>query len=748
MIDNKKALRSILVAGASVAAITATPSAFAQEGALDTIIVSTQKREENQQEVPVSVETLPGERLSEILAGGADVLALSGRVPGLYAESSNGRLAPRFYIRGLGNVDFDLAASQPVSLVVDDVVLENVLLKSSPLFDIEQVEVSRGPQGTLFGRNTPAGVIKFVTRKPGDELEANASVSYGTYDTVNAEFGVGMPLIPDILSVRVSGLYQSRSDWIDNAATGEDDVFGDYEELAGRFQLLFTPTEDLSVLANFHGRNHDGTAAIFRANILEQGTGDLTSNFDRDTVFFDGSTDNAQEADGWGFSGKVDYDFGDFVLTSITSYEDATSSSIGDVDGGIIDGTSFFDPMMPPAPPFTVGTIRFPSETRDSLDLEQFTQEVRLASDTGGPLKWQVGFFYFDTEFDVTTEGPGFPPFTVVRHKNDSWAFFGQASYDLTDDLTVTGGVRYTEDNRTLEAPTPPPFVTVNPTRVSDEDVSWDVSALYKLNDSMNVYARVARGFRGPTIQGRDISFAAFSGAVDPQTIANSETIMSYEAGFKSQWFDNRARLNATAFYYEVDDQQFSIIGGLTNSNQVINADQGRAFGFEVDAEALVTDNLFVSLGFGYADTEIQDEDLVTAVCGSGLCTPLDPINGLGQASIDGNPFPNAPKYTLNAFVEYTYPFEDKGEFFVNTDWYVTGDTNIFLYEAAEFSHNGQFEGAARAGFRDASGRYEFALFARNITDEVNIVGAIDFNNLTGFVNEPRIFGAQLNFKY
>lgn len=751
MINNKLSLRAVLGAGASAIALTAAPQALAQNNdtVLDTITVTAQKREENQQEVPISVETLSAERLSAIQASGDDILALAARVPSLYAESSNGRLAPRFYMRGLGNVDFDVAASQPVSIVIDDVVQENVVLKSSPLFDIEQVEVLRGPQGTLFGRNTPAGVVRFATRKPTNEFDAIGQISYGTYNTVNAQAGVGGPLIKDVLSIRLSGLYQYRDDWVDNGFTGEDNVLGGYEELAGRVQLLYTPTEALSVLLNIHGRHYDGTSALFRANVFDKGGNELNGNFDRDTVFFDGGDNNPQDAEGFGGSAKIDWDLGGVTLTSITAFEDASSRSRGDIDGG--SGASFL-----PGGSFP-GFIPFPSDTTDAIDdLDQFTQEIRLASNGGGVFNWQLGFYYFDTEFDVSTVGVGGPSLTTLRHSNDSWALFGQGSYDLTDRLNITAGVRYTEDNRDFVGLQVPANVIVNPTSVSDEDFSWDVSALYNLRDGINLYARVARGFRGPTIQGRDVAFAEFAPftVTDPQTVATSETILSYEAGFKSEFLGNRARLNATAYYYTVDDQQFSIIGGGGNVNQVINADEGVGWGFEVDAEALLTDRLYVAAGFSYNNTEIKDDDLATVPCGAnpGLsvppnCTVLDPINSIGEAVIDGNPFPNAPELTFNAFAEYTMPYGESGEFFVNTDWAVQGKTNLFLYESVEFQTNGNFEGGVRIGYRDNDGRYEGAFFARNITDEENVKGGIDFNNLTGFVNEPRIVGFQLTVR-
>jgi outer membrane receptor protein involved in Fe transport len=744
---------SALLCGASAAAIAgAVAPAAAQsdeDPGLQEITVTAQRRVENQQDVPLSVATLSDERLQQIKSSGDDILALAATVPSLYAESSNGRLAPRFYIRGLGNVDFDVAASQPVSIIMDEVVLENVVLKSSPIFDIEQVEVLRGPQGTLFGRNTPAGIVKFTTKKPTQEFDAFASVSYGTYNTVNAEAAIGGPLIKDVLSVRLSGLLQRRSDWVDNDFLLQKDALGGYREFAGRAQLLFTPTENFSALINFHGRDNEGTSALFRANILEKGTGNLVfPNYNRDTVYFDGGAGNPQQANGWGLNGKLDYDFGGVTLTSITAFETASSSSRGDIDGGFVGPQSFFNPALPPAPPFTPSRIRFPSDTQDSVDdLDQFTQEIRLASDGSGRFNWQIGGYYFTSDLTVSTVGPGFPPLTTLKHDNDSWAVFGQGSYDLTDQWRLTAGLRYTEDDRDFRALVLPPGVTVTPSSANADDLSWDVSLLYKASDAVNLYARVARGFRGPTIQGRDVAFAAFSGAVNPQTIAKEETILSYEAGFKSQFLDDRARLNFTAYYYTVDDQQFSIIGGAGNVNQVINADKGVGWGFEADAQFLISENFFVSGGFSYNNTEIQDAALATAPCGSGLCTVLDPLNGFGQARIDGNPFPNAPELTFNIFAEYKFPLGEKGELFVNTDWDVQGKTNLFLYESAEFRTSGNFEGGVRAGYRSADGRLEGAFFARNVTDESNVAGGIDFNNLTAFVNEPRIVGFQLTLR-
>jgi iron complex outermembrane receptor protein len=297
------------------------------------IIVVAQRRAENIQNVPISVSAVSADRVTEILAGGGDALALAGRIPGLNVESSNGGVAPRFYIRGLGNTDFDLAASQPVSVIMDDVVMENVSLKSFPLFDVAQVEVSRGPQGTLFGRNTPAGIVQIITRRPSDEFEAMGSASYGTFGTSELQAAIG-GAIGAGLSGRVSILAQHRDDWVSNGFTGQSDALGGYDELAGRVQLMFMPSDNFSALLNVHGRSNEGTSTLFRANIFTTGSNELNGNFDRDTVWYDLGRGNPQEYDSYGAALTLTWDLGGATLTSISAYENSSGRSLGDIDGG------------------------------------------------------------------------------------------------------------------------------------------------------------------------------------------------------------------------------------------------------------------------------------------------------------------------------------------------------------------------------------------------------------------------------
>jgi len=770
--NNKRSSLNLALKGAAaitLAGLLAAPTMAQMEGVLEEIVVTAQKREQALQDVPISVATIQGENLHALFSGSEDVLALSGRVPGLYAESSNGRAAPRFYLRGLGNIDFDLGASQPVSFIMDDVVLENTVLKSFPIFDVQNIEVIRGPQGTLFGRNTTAGIIKVNTRRPADETSGYARVSWAENNTINVDGAVGGSL-GSTFAGRASVLYRTRDNWITNGQTGLESL-GDYEDVAVRLQGLWEPTDRFSALLSVQTRSLEGTSSIFRANVFTTGSNDLNQNYTRDTVWYDGGDNNPQGYDSTGVTLNLTWDFDDTSLSSITSFQDADGSSRGDIDGGVVnifstptppDGLTWADTnVLCPFPCLPArtwpGEILIPSVTEDGAETDQFTQEFRLASANDGPFNWQIGLFYFDSMLKVETEN--FASFddnfnlvqnNIVQYDNTAWAVFGQGSYDVTDRLTLAAGVRYTDDEKgftvlqqaylwqNLGIPVPEDIL------VDDSQSSWELSANYALTDNSSLYGRVANGFRAQTIQGRDVAFGESPSVADP------ETITSYEAGYKADLANNRVRLNIGVFSYTVDDMQLSIIGGASNTNQVVNADKGEAVGFEVDAQFLITDNLLVSGGIAFNDTEINDPNLFTAPCGSGLCTVLDPVNpdNTSQVSVDGNPFPRAPETTANLEIRYGRPIGADSELYFLTDWVWYGDINMPLYEAVEFQTSNQFEGGLRIGYMNHQSGLEVALFGRNITDEDNVLGFIDFSNNTGFVNEPSIWGLEVSLEF
>lgn len=746
---------ALLTALPFVAAAQDAPTAQRESATtLDAIQVTAQRRVENIQDVPVSITAVGGEKLDVLGSGGGDVRFLSGRVPSLNIESSYGRAFPRFYIRGLGNTDFDLNASQPVSLVYDEVVQESPLLKGFPVFDLERVEVLRGPQGTLFGRNTPAGVVKFESAKPSQDADGYVQFALGNDGMFNFEGAYGGPLT-ERWSARAAALYQRREDSVDNAFPGPNDGFEGYDESAARVQFLYEGDE-FEGLFNLHKRHMNGTARLFRANIIQPGTNDLVPGFDRDVVANDGV--NFSDLETWGGSARLRWDLGSVSLYSITGYETAESLNRGDIDGGF--GAAFLGPGNSGP-----GFIPFASESADGLpDHRQITQEFRVESNEWGRFDWQAGLFWYDEDiaidsFNYDSLSPGNPQagYAIQAQRNKAWAVFASGEYDITDRFALRGGVRYTQDQKDFSASVleAAPFSAApvgGPYTVHTDvnDISWDLSGTFALNDDINLYARVAKGFRAPSVQGR-LLFASAAAVADNGGVstADSEEVLSWEAGIKAELWDRRARLGFNVFRYDVDDQQIIAVGGGGNTATLLNADKTRGQGFELDLEAYLAENLLVTLGSSWNDTKVEDADLAVAGCGGG-CTITDPETapGSGQYLIDGNRLPQAPEWVHALTARYAIPVGDGAEFYVYTDWAYRSEVDFFLYDAVEFTGKSMVEGGLRLGYLWNQGDYEVALFGRNITDTTRVVGAIDFNNLTGFLNEPRTYGIEFTARF
>ncbi|MCK8455525.1 TonB-dependent receptor [Sphingomonas faeni] len=755
------ALGSVLCGSAAFAQDAApVQTQAAPEEGLGDIVVTAERRSENLQKVPLSVGVASGDALRTYTSGGDDtLLALSGRVPGLYVESTTGRIFPRFYIRGLGNIDFYLGASQPVTIIQDDVILEHVVLKSNPVYDVRQVEVLRGPQGSLFGRNTTAGIIKFDTIKPSNDFESRASASVGSYNSVNLDAGVGGPLIKDLLSIRLSTLIQHRENYVDNrfagvsadnTATPRKDAMGGFDDRNVRVQLALTPGERFTLDLSGHARWYDGTSTLFHRGALKKGSNDVSAE-PRNVVSYDEANDNPQSYNTYGGSVRATYDFGPAALTSITAYETTSGFSRGDTDGGA--AANFPVGGQPNGFGQSQGQIR---------DLDQWSQEVRLAGTPGGRFNWQVGGLYFDTR-DITDfyqrgfflTGTARNPNNWVRlhNVNTSWAGFGQVSYELVDKLTLTVGGRITEDKKRTQllktADTAAGVVTYRgrtDVTLKATKPSWDASLLYQASPDVSLYTRVAEGFRGPTIQGRSAVFNS------DFTTAKSETILSWEGGVKSRLLNNTLSLNATVFAYRVKDIQLN--GNDVNGNGVLfNADKADAYGMEAEANWKPVPNLTLGAGLSLLHSKIRDKNVYAQVCilnGVVVCTVEDPTIKVGAntfAQIDGNPLPNAPEYNVDLTARYDQPLGNGGRAFIASDFNIQGYTQFVLYKTKEFTANGNFEGGLKIGYAAPDDAYEFAVFARNITGEKNLKGVIE-NYMAAVFNEPRIIGVSLSGKF
>ena len=706
---------------------------------LEEIVVTARKREHRSFEVPLAVSTLRGDRFDALRSSGMDVRFLSNRTPSLQVESSFGRIFPRFYIRGLGNTDFDLNASQPVSLLYDGVVLENAMLKGFPAFDLDRVEVLRGPQGTLFGRNTPAGTVKFESARPTQTLEGYGRVSYGRFNSSNIEGAISGPIVPSVLSARLSVLAQWRDDWVDNEHTGEDNALGGHQDLAGRLQLLWTPIPALEARFKVHARDLDGTARLFRANILTPGEGGLVSDFMRDRIAHDGRNEQTLSTQGIGV--EVRYDIGDFQLVSLTGFERLTNFARGDIDGGY--GAAFL-PVSGP------GEIPFPSETASGIPrLQQFSQEVRFMSPAARRLTYQFGLYYFrefvemeDFNYDTLADGAldG-----VARQEQESTAraAFAALTFQMFEDLELGVGLRLSDDVKDYtawrdQAPAVTGAGPLSPIHQNPQDTVWsgDLSLRYQVSQNVQTYLRAARGFRAPSIQGR-LLFG------DVVTVADTETIHSFEGGTKLRFWEQRLHLNMAAFQYFMQDQQLTAVGGETNFNRLVNADSTIGRGVEAELTFAPITALEISAGLSYNQTRIDDPNLAIQGCGA-PCTVLDPSVADGIFAIDGSSLPQAPGWIADMALSYAFSLPAGIRFVASTDWAYRSRVRFFLYDSVEYADDWLLEGGVRLACLLPQADIEVALIGRNILNDTSPTGGIDFNNLTGYVNEPRFWSLEM----
>jgi len=726
---------AVVFAGDTNTAPVQSASADAGDNSpIEEVMVTATRREESLHDVPVSETVLAGDHLVALLSAGLDYTGLAGKVPSLNVETSNGRTAPRFYIRGYGNTDYTSFASQPVSLIIDGVVQENAALKGFPIFDTENVEVLKGPQGTLFGRNTPAGIINVKSVAPDvSKVSGFVSGSTGENLTSRIEADVNVPL-SDTFAVRLSNQYLHRDGYINDPIT--HDKLDGYNDYAGRVQFLFKPSDNFDALLNVHTWVLDGDLTVYHANIIQPGTDHLIAGFDPYTVYTD--TPNYAKGRNEGLNLKMNWDLGAIAVHSITGYEQIFFDSRGDYDGGY--GAVY-------APPFGPGNIPFEVDNGGGIAHGmQLSQEVRAESTGTGRLQYLFGVFLFHdnvrdynvvyTNFDNTIAS-----ITSSRQKSNSAAGFASVNYKLTDKLEVRGGARLTYDEKklkTLEAIgvdlAPPTSASTSTTRAN-----WDASATYAINPDVNFYGRVATGYRAPSFG----SATPYNGL----QIAGAETVISYEGGIKTFLLDKRVRFDFTSYYYRVTNQQLNAVGGSTDSSILLNAAHTVGKGLEAEFDARVIDNLQLSLSGSVNDTAIRDPNLKVLGC-SAPCTITQPVDAQGFVSINGNPLQQAPKYIVDASVDYSVPISAGTALFFFGDVNYRSKINLVSYNSLEYIGPPLTEIGLRAGARFNNGKYEVAVFCRNCANEVRVINALDFENLAGSVNQPRVIEVEASAKF
>lgn len=719
------AFNKFLITSASLTALLATPS-FAQAQIEDEVITTAQRRAESVQDVPVAVTVLSMEDLETKVIN--DTLDIQSFVPNLNIGTNTGTAnAPRIFLRGIGEDESRGAVEPAVGTYIDGVYIGRLVGSLIDLVDIEQVEVLRGPQGTLYGRNSNGGAIKITSVKPGEETGGSAKFTYGNYNRMDAKgminFAVG-----DSTAIRVSGLYKSRDGFMDFNPTGAgaaeaEEGINEVKTMAFR-GALSQDFGDWNVLiaADYTDDDSDPTPSSIigsldaDGNILTVepapggtcGTGTTAPagpfQFTRPVGCFNGFDNQTKSK---GISGTITGYLGDLQLQSVSSYrtmDDDLSSHIG---------------------------FPYLQET----DQSQFSQEVTLSSDSAGPFNYVLGAFYYTEDLELDTAFVF--PFEVTSD-TESVAVFGQGEFKISDRATLTGGLRYTDESRD--------YTGINLTSMlssaastSDSNLSYTAKVDYELGDNVLVYGSYATGFKGSGFSPDCFGATACFLPVD------EEEVKTIEVGMKTQAWENRLLFNATYFNNQYDDLQIAAtVPGLGFTR--FNVDETGIQGLEFDMLFKPTDRFTLSANLGLLDGKYKSLDISQAggLTNSGAACPG------GVVTIDcalGLELKNAPDYKGNIAATYEHPFASGTLAF-------SGDIS-FEDDSVSLVANGPASALtsvpdlinARIAYTPNDSFWHVALWARNITDDVYFRAGTATGNAV-YPSEPGTYGVDVGFNF
>lgn len=695
---------------------------------LEEVVVTARKRVENIQDVPVSITAVGAQEISE--RGSVRVRDLAASIPNFVFTGPQDSSAPQITVRGIQsqarvNVGFDSGTG----VYVDGVVQGRPIGFNQELLDVERVEFLRGPQGTLFGKNSISGAISVTTRRPSETFTGEVRAEVGGDGLLGGNVYVSGPLSDRVL-FSASAFRRQRDGYVSNIATGRK--VDDEDAVGARAKLLFKATDDLELTLAGDFVNDNATATSARAI---SGYGAVPKPYQINV-----DTPTLASRDLGSVSLTVDWKVGGGTLTSISSYGQMARDRTNDTDAGPLDVVA----------------------SKLTNDQDQFTQEIRFTSGTAGAVSYIAGLYYFRQDVDSFAQScfgriTGVPGFlrgvcgdTSGTITTTSKAAFANADWRISDTLTLTGGIRYTDEEKELDylqngfpfgvAPTLPR----QQDRLTDNDVSPTVSLLWKAAPGVNVYGTVSRGFKSGGWNLDNItsnSITRFS-----QLRFTAESAWNYELGAKTTWLDNRLTLNAALYRIKYEDLQAvqlqQVLGGGGAVVAVVsNAANARSQGVELELVARPSENLLLTAGIGYSDAEYTDY--------------VDRTSGGAALDFSGNRLDNAPKWTRNASIQYTLPAGDlrwrfRGDWNMRSDYYF-GRENLQTQRL-----DGWNTANVQIGVGDSGQRWEVVAFADNVTDREYIVakgaGGFPFPGVgtsnTFTYGTPRQYGVRSSLRF
>jgi iron complex outermembrane receptor protein len=775
-------LRAWSLCSAAVLALGGvTASALAQDAApppsdnskIEKVTVTAQKRRQNAQDIPATVDAINTKNIKDLGINSSDKIAQF--IPGVTIALPSGQgNQPIIAIRGIGNNDFNTNNSGPNGVYADEVYLSAPSSQTFLTFDLDRIEVLKGPQGTLYGRNTSGGAINFISNKPTDEFGFGGYGAYSSYDTYQVDGFVNVPT-GDNSAARIAAIWNSSDGYMRNLLNGERASGTD--GYAGRGLWSVKPSENFEILFNIHGSKVDTLPNEYHqvGAIQFNGVGfdpcsqaDINAGLCTDLFFYNGPTDRYKghynrtehlDNESTGGSVRADYDMGEVTLTSISALENNDK----------------FHPENSDASPNNLLEIDF------GVNSETFTQEFRIAGERGETMHWLVGLYYLgetlkqDQSIDLFRDldliygaGAGECPAIIntdtqfcaqrgTSHSNQettAYAAFGQTDFEIFDKTRLTLGGRYTNEKKDF---------TLNGSIIGqsggfgnfgapqelwlggfDDSIeksafSWKVALDHHLSEKVMAYASFSTGFKSGGFNGGflDVNVVNASAQVAP---VRSENNNAYEVGFKADLFDDTFRLNAAAFYYDYKDLQIHTLvnppGGLP-ADVLDNAQKATIKGLDVSAVAKPVENLTLRVSAEWLEAKLEE---------------YTSSRGPQLQDFSGNTLPNAPDFSMTSIAEYTIPLGDSNAIdllasasYRSKVFFDPGNDELIAQDA-------YWVVDARAAYTIDDGRWQVAVFGRNLTDEEYLNMAFNLQSSFGLLQEivapPLTIGVEASFRY
>lgn len=714
-----------------------------QEQKLEKIVVTATKREQGLQEISVSVSVIDGQMVENAqMDNGTDIARLAPNVNVSYFGLPD---QPKYSLRGAATTDFALNTSSATGTIVDEVNLAASYFGGPLLFDIERIEALRGPQGTLFGKNTTGGALHFVTRKPSFDTGGYVKASVGEYGYSHVDGAVEAPIVKDKLAARLAFSY-SNSDgfWQNENPNGSD--LGDIDNRAARLSLLYEEGNFDATLRLITSRSDPKAAGIISTGSGPGNTNVIGVNprvspisgepYDAHQGFWDRSGDIKVKTDGAYLT--MNYVMNDLTLTSVSSKISGSFLNLVDADGSMNN----------------LLHIDFYAES------EEVQQDLRLTSNYDSGFNFIAGLYYFDEQSDIPTttrlfeefkRDPSFDPQvdpfagtpsfveTDFDQRRTSYAAYFNSTLELTKSLTLNAGIRWTKDEGELQnftstgtflfpenASLAIPFILDDPANdldYSDSALTGKLGLDYILDSGSLVYGHYSRGYRSSAFDGSAL-FSATS-----LTTAAPETIDTIEFGYKTQFAENRIQVNSALFFSNYNDLQFLNVISATES-ELVNEDASM-YGFEIEATMLASDNLQLSLGLGYLQGEYKDATL----------------NGV---DISGNDLVEAPDINFNFAVDYNIPL-DSNLITIHFDTNYVSEQYFDAFNSEDVANDAFWNANGKIIYIPGDGTFEFAIWGKNLTDNDEAVGRIrtgSVNSVFAVTPQPRRFGVEVKFNF